>query len=274
MNVPECTIFERDLLLQDNLVLPASVITNKYVSSITTTVGIVLGHGLGFGNPRSKSHKKENWLPIVATAALELENLPVKTVLYTARGHGASSGWEDTAAEHPELFSWNNLSHDMANVASAEKMDKFIACGSSMGSATALFCAINYPNRVSAVIMIRPPTGWKEREARRDHIIRSANELEDSNRRKNNNFKHHLVLLGAATADLPSLDDLDAYMKVKCPVLILAVRGDDAHPEISATSIAERLTNVELTFVENFEEAASTWPNIVKTFIEKVTTAT
>ena len=81
---------------------------------------------------------------------------------------------------------------------------------------------------------------------------------------------HHLVLLGAATADLPPLEDLEAYARVQCPVLILAVRGDGAHPEISATSIAERLSDAELRFADNFEEAASTWPNIVKRFIEKI----
>lgn len=269
MNLVDYASNERDLLLPDNLVLPANVITNLSGSASPSCLGIVLGHGLGFGNPRSKSHKKESWLPIVATAALEMA-IPVKTVLYTARGHGASTGWEETAKEHPESFSWNNLSHDMANVARAENLDKFIACGSSMGAATALFAAINHPDRVSAVIMIRPPTGWKEREARRGDIIRSAKELEETNSRKKTSFMHHLVLLGAATADLPPLEDLEAYARVQCPVLILAVRGDGAHPEISATSIAERLSDAELRFADNFEEAASTWPNIVKRFIEKI----
>ncbi len=267
-----CTVDDRVLALPMNLMLPATVVTNQLAlhTSQQNQVGLVLAHGLGFGNPQSKSHAKENWLPIVASAALQLQSAPVTAVFYTARGHGTSTGWESDAQTCPESFSWNNLSHDMANVASSTALEKFIACGSSMGAATALFCAINYPDRVSGLIMIRPPTGWDERKARRGDILRSAKDLEELNHRKNKQSVHHLVLVGAATADLPPLEDVECYKKIKCPVLILAVKGDEAHPEKSARCIAERLSKVELVFAEDYAEASSTWPTIVKDFMERI----
>jgi 3-oxoadipate enol-lactonase len=267
--VQKCNMFTTDetvTLTENGLSFPTSVIKNNNNGSIVHQVDIVLGHGLGMGNPKRTTHKKDNWLPIVSNAILNSHELLSTAVFYTARGHGDCTGWEDVAEQQPDLFTWDSLSLDMINVATKQGLDKFIACGSSMGAATSLFAAINCPERVSAVIMIRPPTGWAERQARRDEIIKSANSLQSSNKAKNIDSKHHLVLEGAALADMPALDDISTYAKIQCPVLILAVRGDPAHPEVSATNIADRVP-AELHFVDNFEEACKQWPAIVEEFV-------
>jgi pimeloyl-ACP methyl ester carboxylesterase len=38
-------------------------------------------------------------------------------------------------------------------------------------TATALYAAIHFPERVRAVIMLRPPTAWKERLDRRKILL-------------------------------------------------------------------------------------------------------
>ena len=95
---------------------------------------------------------------------------------------------------------------------------------SLLGSATALFSAIKHPERVRALIMVRPPTAWESRLARRPNLLNSAARLDQSG-------SYHLVLRGAAYSDLPHLErDVDLYKKITCPVLILTIKGDGAHP--------------------------------------------
>lgn len=268
-------ISETVLQLPAGLQMPAKVVTNQPSIPVVSNEGyaILLAHGLGFGNPQRKDHNKDDWLPIVGNVFLS-DSTVSAAVYYTARGHGASTGWEDTAEHNPTQFSWNSLSTDMKNVADALHFEKFVACGSSMGSATSLFAAINFPEHVSGLIMIRPPTGWEERALRKEHILESAQKLKELNLKKGNGLLHHLVLVGATTADLPPLDDLvEAYGKVKCPVLILATRGDSSHPEISAHSIFDRLSNAaskELHFVDDIVQANKEWPEVIKSFIKKL----
>ena len=119
-------------------------------------------------------------------------------ITYTARGHGESSGWESTGYDDPAQFQWDRLGKDMVGVARYSGtlghalpclfehshschfltdpllmecnhiltaifhlgLTSFITAGSSQGSATALYAAMDVPDAVRAVIMVRPPNAW------------------------------------------------------------------------------------------------------------------
>jgi pimeloyl-ACP methyl ester carboxylesterase len=175
---------------------------------------------------------------------------------YTARGHGNSSGWEETAESDPWQFTWRDLAQDMIavheyiefnllprgpnHIDSMTMKNKVILGGSSMGAATALYACIEQPDIVAALILIRPPTAWKEREARRKYLNASALRLRE---RSAELSKYHFVLSGAMLSDLPMITESkpsstspgallqesphgsDLYDKITCPVLILTIEG-------------------------------------------------
>eukprot|EP00981_Chlorochromonas_danica_P011198 scaffold3799_cov168-Ochromonas_danica.AAC.11 len=156
---------------------------------------LILCHGLGAKNPKHKDHSSDDWIPIAAMAALPLIQ---SSVLFTSRGHRGTTGWEESADSDLEQFTWRRLAQDMMAVADhvvsintagehqtgngdKKKKKKVIVGGSSMGSAAAFYSALQYPEQVAAVIMIRPPTGWEDRLARRSVLLGSAKRCEERN---------------------------------------------------------------------------------------------
>lgn len=220
-------------------------------------------------------------------------------VLYTARGHGSSTGWQSTAASNLQQFIWCNLSRDLLALAVDHiGCETFVAAGSSMGSATALYAAIQEPDRVRGVIMARPPTAWQERSQRRRHLRASADrcqsaeeELLQKKRKEMGSSKYfeadgdvgidnsggdivyHCVLRGAASpeCDLPALDsEVEAYKRVTCPVLLLALSGDDSHPLSTATALHQVLPQASLHIAEDEMSAIETWPSIISSFLQQI----
>ena len=235
-------------------------------------IGILIGHGLGPKNPKEKNHLNDKYVDMALNAINERDKVntssSIMTITYTARGHGSSTGWESTAASNPDQFTWIKLADDMVSLASKFHINKFIACGSSMGSATSLYAAINYPERVHAIIMMRPPTAWNDRLMRRKTLLSSANKCQEASIEGE---LHYLVIRGTAYSDLPSLEDTETYGKIKCPLLILTVEGDDSHPVSTAEAIKSMIPHAELYIAENDKKSKKTWPNLIKTFVEKVT---
>jgi pimeloyl-ACP methyl ester carboxylesterase len=225
-----------------------------------------LGHGLGAKNPKETSYFSDKWIDIINKGA---KTSMGNTILYTARGHGDSYGWQDSAESDLNQFTWNSLSWDMLNVSNHFGFPNFVAGGSSMGAATALYSAINFPDKVKGLIMVRPPTGWSERLERRKYLISSANKCKDKNLPGE---KYHFVLLGAATSDFPSVDEVSTYERIICPTLILGVRNDDTHPESTAIILSRLINQSELYFVNNFDEAVNLWPKIIKEFLDRLVT--
>jgi pimeloyl-ACP methyl ester carboxylesterase len=115
---------------------------------------------------------------------------------------------------------------------------------------------------------MRPPTAWNERLSRRKTLLSSATKCQEASAEGE---LHHLVIRGTAYSDLPALDDTESYGKIKCPLLILTVEGDDSHPVSTAQAIKSMVTHAELHISENDKKARKTWPGIIKMFVEKVT---
>ena len=229
-------------------------------------LGIVLGHGLGSRDPRTKSYASDDMIKILNKGTRESQNLE-STILYTARGHGESIGWQETSESDRSQFSWSRLADDMMGVANYYGYSQIVVGGSSMGSATALYAAIKYPDRVKGLIMAKPPTGWVERENRKKYLLGSAKKLKEIEK---DGEVFHNVLIGATTANFPPLEDYDSYRKIQCPVLILGLLGDESHPEVSARNLHERIPQSELYFAKDYDEAELLWPSLIRDFLDKI----
>jgi pimeloyl-ACP methyl ester carboxylesterase len=75
------------------------------------------------------------------------------------------------------------------------------------------------------------------------------------------------ALRGAAASDLPTPDALRA---VQAPALVLAWRGDPAHPLSSAQRIAELLPRVELQVAATLDEVQA-WSPAIRQFLAGLT---
>ena len=225
---------------------------------------IILGHGLGAKNPASTGYMDDKWITLVAEHA---HASGLQPVVYTARGHKDSYGWQDAAESDLDQFTWRRLSDDMFSLSTLHLgLNRFVVGGSSMGSATALFCVMRNPSEnFKGLIMVRPPTAWETRRARRKFLLSSAKKCQQANPEGD---ASHWVLRGAADADLPSVTENthETYAKVTCPTLILAVRHDEAHPVETAEALHAVLPQSVLHIAEDLNEAWDKWPAVIREF--------
>lgn len=232
---------------------------------IFNSLGFVFAHGLGASNPKLKGYHNDEWGAIVCKVSTSLS---IDTMMYTARGHGASDGWKDTIDSEKDQFTWRRLADDMHELALSQGFNQYIATGSSMGSATALFAAIKYPLHVKAVILIRPPTAWEGRLARRKFLISSADKLRKKELQDTGIALYSKVLQAAALSDLPRVDeDILQYQNILCPVLILTIKGDEAHPVSTANLLHSVIINSTLYVSESIDDVKSTWPQLIEEFL-------
>jgi 3-oxoadipate enol-lactonase len=253
-------------LYSEQLYLPYLKISPSSDICLSSNQYIVFAHGLGPKNPRTKSHLNDDWGALVYEAVKDLQ---VSYLTYTARGHGNSSGWETTAAADPEQFTWKRLANDMHEVSKSVDATGIIATGSSMGSATALYAAIHFPEFVKGVILIRPPTAWAARSERRKFLLSSANKVKAEEVDSKTNY--HLVLEGTAYSDLPSPElEQELYASIRCPVLILTIEGDDAHPVSTAETLHRLISTSRLIVSTSKDEAMSSWKEIISSFTKEI----
>lgn len=101
---------------------------------------LVLLHGIG--------GSRATWDGVVAALPA---NLPF--IRYDLRGFGASAQEEGAEFSHPE---------DLLRLLDARRIERAALCGLSMGGAVATTFAIDYPERVSRLILISPAmTAWE-----------------------------------------------------------------------------------------------------------------
>eukprot|EP00929_Paragymnodinium_shiwhaense_P087170 TRINITY_DN47450_c0_g2_i2.p1 TRINITY_DN47450_c0_g2~~TRINITY_DN47450_c0_g2_i2.p1 ORF type:complete len:268 (+),score=41.08 TRINITY_DN47450_c0_g2_i2:79-882(+) len=227
---------------------------------------IVFGHGL--------NDKKEDDEPMLRTALAALAGKASESstgddaartwgapnlIIYDARGHGGSTGWQDLG---PEQFHWRSLAVDMLQVAAAHSWihptgTKTFLGGYSMGANSALWAALMSPTGVAGLILLSCTTGWELRAGRRAALVEKAESLMQDNPHKGQ------VLLGAARADLPPKEDLKA---IKAPALIIAARDDPVHPAEMAETLAGLLPNAKMVLTDHkadlpkvFASAVAEW---------------
>lgn len=254
----------RTFVMRDGVQLPGFTSSPPRTDESDGKPNLLLLHGLGAKNPKIKDHTTDDWTRLVAHVAFPHTS---SVTFFASRGHRGTAGWEATAESDIDQFTWSRLSRDMLQVADVvSTTGKVIMGGSSMGSATALYAALHNPGRVAGLIIVRPPTAWEERRARRIHLLSSANKCQKMNEPGE---RYHFVLQGTANSDFPPLSD-PVFSSVLCPVLILAIENDDSHPLSTATQLRNVLPSAELVISADLQAAWQEWPEKIVNFIEKV----
>ena len=212
-------------------------------------------------------------------------------VRYDARGHGRSGSTPDTGAYH-----WRSLALDQFALADHLGIDRYVSAGASMGCATALHAAVLAPERIVALVLVIPPTGWATRAAQADLYLVSAELLEAGetetllaglsqrprpdpfvgDSRWDDRFVRTVtesdpvrlarVFRGAAATDLP---DPDAIAAIRVPVLLLAWTGDAGHPVQSAARLQELMPHAELALAST-PDGLESWAGRIEQFVRAV----
>ncbi len=222
---------------------------------------------------------------------LDWGQIPVSVVRYDARGHGESESTPDTKG-----YSWLELARDQLALADALGIGRYVAAGASMGCGTALHAAVLSPQRLRALVLALPPTGWETRAAQAaiweltatmieergvEALVDSRAELEPPDPYKGDTRRREqqaaairawdpdrlaLVMRGAAEANLPDRAEL---AQVGVPTLILAWTGDPVHPLSTAEELAALLPGAEL-HVASTASALAEWTALTSAFLRRV----
>ena len=196
-----------------------------------------------------------------------MEAAGARLVCYDARGHGNSHGWEVEAERDRDQFSWPHLARDMASVGPQFGLDRVVVGGSSMGSASALYAALQQQEeagvRVVGLLLVRPPTAWQERLARRPQLLEAARDLHISKPES----PYYNVLLGSAISDLPPAQALHHVLDI--PVLILTAEGDPTHPVTTAQELSHISADVTLVVSQSYESGKLEWPQHIAAFLDR-----
>lgn len=241
---------------------------------------LIWGHGL------TSSRKDEAVPPVLVDWSRAVERLDV--VRYDARGHGRSGFTDD-----PGGYGWDQLALDQLALADHLGIDHYVVGGASMGAATALHAAIAAPERIDALVLAIPPTGWETRAAQTDNYTRMADIVavrgvepvvaagrlipppepfrasegwhDRSAARLRAADPERLVgvFRGAATADLPAREDVAT---ITAPTLILAWSGDPAHPVATADELGVLLPDVTVEVADTMDQFA-TWTDRIIEFV-------
>lgn len=232
----------------------------EVVGDSRTPLIAVVAHGLGTEDPSKKTHKRDATRLVIEPA---LREGGCRAVWYTARGHGESSGWERRG---PEQFVWSNkLADDFCAVADANSMSEFVAIGNSMGAASALFAAIQRPDRVRALLLYRPPTMWETRKQRKQALVAKAEKWREKR------MPQHEVLAGAALSDLPPARDVASWAVLKdTPTLILTHGNDEVHPLESGDWLKNLIPHATLLKAKDVRAAEAEFPAAVASWLSRV----
>jgi 3-oxoadipate enol-lactonase len=207
-----------------------------------------------------------------------LNDLPgFRVVRWDTRGHGRTP-----PSERVEHHRWDELGGELLALADALGLDAFVAGGISMGAALTLHAAVRAPERVRAMLLLAPPTGWETRPAQNaryrelaalpgpreiadkveqeivplfpDGVLPPPLQVMMAGIRGSPPRALERVLHGAAESDLPSRA---ALARLPIPTTVLAWGGDSGHPFETAESIVEALPRASMRVIGGFEDGAA-----------------
>lgn len=240
---------------------------------------LVWGHGM------SSSMADEDELGFVDWRSLDDQ---YRILRYDARGHGDTTSTGDL-----EGYSWGNLARDQLALADALGVERYVAAGASMGAATALHAAVLAPQRIRALILVIPPTGWATRSAQVEMYARMADLIEAGKHAElvagsrsvpppdpvaqepawRERFERKLaaedparlarVFRGAGRADLPSHEAIAA---IEAPTLLLGWTGDAGHPLTTAARLQELIPHAELAVATTLG-GLNAWSGRIRDFL-------
>ncbi|WP_420450384.1 alpha/beta fold hydrolase [Ilumatobacter sp.] len=240
-------------------------------------VDVVWGHGL------TQSRRAEDRRPLV-----RWERVPARVVRYDARGHGESESTEALPG-----YGWGELARDQLALADHLGIGRYVAGGASMGAATALHAAVLAPERIRALVLAIPPTGWEARAAQAEIHAAGASTIEtrgvepviaanatvdppdplrddpDHRARGAENLRAWdpvrlaRAMRGASGAQLP---DREAVATIRCPVLVMGWTGDGAHPVGTIEELARLIPRAEVHVASTAADLA-TWTDRTSAFV-------
>ncbi len=212
-----------------------------------------------------------------------------RVIRYDARGHGRS-----VATPDPDDYAWPSLAADMLGLLDALDVDSAVVGGASMGCATALYAALEAPERVERLVLAVPPTAWATRAAQQRIYRAGAAAVAVTGLRtivasmrsrpvppvlaerypgaREKNLEYLLradrmtvttILRGAGRSDLPSPAELAT---LRMPALILAWDGDPVHPTETAMRLAEVIPDATLDVARSGGDLEA-WEPLVRAFL-------
>lgn len=87
----------------------------------------------------------------VVMGSRALERSEHRVISYDARGHGRSS-----PAPQPSAYRYDDLGRDLLAVLDELELDRAVFAGASMGAHTALWLALEHPERAAGLVVITP----------------------------------------------------------------------------------------------------------------------
>lgn len=238
---------------------------------------LIWGHGLSATRVSDADSRILDWTQI-----------PVSLVRYDARGHGESESTPDL-----DGYSWAELALDQLALADALGIGQYVCAGASMGCGTALHVAVSAPERVRALVLVIPPTGWETRAAQASQWGQFADSIErdgvepmiaqrrtmappdpfvgDEDRRVRQEAATRAwdprrlahVMRGATRANLPAREAIAA---LSMPTLILAWTGDPVHPVSTAAELARLIPHAS-THIAATKAEVDGWSELVAKFV-------
>ena len=181
-------------------------------------------------------------------------------------------------------YSWNGLVSELKGIIESLKCEQAILGGVSMGSGTALYTAIRYPETVQALVLVTPPPAWEVRvatqalyekialKARPDHLPDFLKRIIQRNqdppeffeqqfpgtrkkllelRMSFNPAYYYSIYHGGAISDFPLREELT---HVNIPTLIIGDPNDPGHPIEVAREMHELIPNSRLIELKNIED--------------------
>jgi len=181
-------------------------------------------------------------------------------------------------------YSWPALTNELISVWDDQKYEKVLMGGLSMGAGTAIHAAVQFPERVKALILVTPPPAWEIREKVKSvyrKVISKTNaeripeilkriiqlnqdppEYFEQNHpgTKQQLLEHRLsfepqyytqIYLGGANSDFPSREQIS---QINIPTLIIAHPDDPNHPLETAQELNKLIEGSELVVISNYED--------------------
>ncbi|MDD2305692.1 MAG: alpha/beta hydrolase [Prolixibacteraceae bacterium] len=181
-------------------------------------------------------------------------------------------------------YSWPALTNELISVLDAQKYGKVLIGGLSMGAGTAIHAAVQFPERVKALILVTPPPAWEMREKVKivyRKVITKTNsktvpellkriiqlnqdppEYFEQNHpgTRQQLLEHRLsfepqyytqIYLGGATSDFPSREQIS---EINVPTLIIAHPDDSNHPFETAQELNKLIKKSELVIISDYED--------------------
>ncbi len=180
-------------------------------------------------------------------------------------------------------YTWDAMSNELICVADAQKYNTMILGGSSMGSGTAIHCAVKFPKRVKALILVTPPPAWEMRSGVKSIYEKIAakagqNTIPDILKRiiqlnqdppeffeqmhpgtrqllleYRLGFEPHYyssIYRGGVVSDLPNREQIS---NINVPCLIVSQPGDENHPIKMAQELNNLIKGSELVIVTDYD---------------------